>query len=276
MWKVLRFLALGAAVLSVASLVYIGFAVNRTGPFVLMLTYYESILQVLFSPVEPLLITILSKISNWLNFDPELFEHWRHVLVPMLLFVTSDVKLDLARRRYPSTIATVLFGYPIAMLASGLSGTAPLDNPNMLAIIWAIFGFVVYQLFRAVLGTVFHPHKDKTRVSTFLHFFWRFPFMDGAIGLVVVVTGQVARESGFFVPNLVLLFVFVIMVAIKNIVQPAIFSARTTDDFDEFRRKYLTLATPRSGREILAVILGGFIFVAINAGLNALGIGATS
>jgi hypothetical protein len=279
MWKIVKLLTTVFAAASIARLIYIGFAVEPLGPLIILLTTYDQMLDFLLGWANPCLFEILSYLSQWLPIQPKLNDHWHHVLVPFVLYISSDVGLQIEKGRkggvantsasknqhFFKAIITLILGYLIALFASMMSATVELEDPSMLPVIWAIVGFVSYGLMESILNAALFKHSDKTHWQTFTHFFGRFPLVDGIMGGTIIFVGLRLTQQGIPVSNLLMLFVFVVAMALRNLLQPAFYVWRVNSNGRRFWTEYKRLSTVHHGRNIFIAIGGGVLFVAINS-----------
>lgn len=274
MWKLMKaamtILGLIASIISVAKLISVGLTSGATGVLALCFKWWDSLLNVLFGWATPYVATGLLQLASWIPINVVLLEHWYHILVLMSLYVTGDIVADWSRRyseasrkrarnRTVSAILTVIVGYPLAISVSAIAGTVDLTGTDRLGVIYAISGFVLYQLFRSLLNGMLFPHDDKSRWETIVHFFWRMPFMDVVCGLLALAIGTYGP-----MPNLLVLVIFVVLIAVlRNLLVPAIFVLSTKGADIAF---WFRLATVRLGLRVLAVVLAAVVVVLGGAG----------
>jgi hypothetical protein len=274
-----------AGALSLVALIERGLKLGFTAPLESMLEFYKHCLGLMLDWAVPYLNAVLRFSLAWIGWKPHLYPHWRDVFVLMWLYFGGDVKSFLARNRPASVLATIGFGGLIALAASVASGVVMLDDPSMLAIILPIFGFVLYEVGQAAWAGIFQRPEGKTWLQTFRFNFVGYALTDMIIGVAAILAAWESRHRGIPNPNLVLLLVFVLALAFRNVGLGAwLAMAENSKWFDPlpnrptgsgengaWTNRFFSSATTRLGLLIMSVLAGTTLFVALNAGLRFFG-----
>jgi hypothetical protein len=160
----------------------------------------------------------------------------------------------------------------VALAASVASGTIPLDAPSMLPMIFPAIGFVVYSSVQAVWSAMFHTPKGYTRWQIFSYYGIAFGLGNALIAATIILVGFRARQIGFPSMSLVLLFIFVVAMALRNIVVSMWIAAFDRAEGQRWIDRFRTLNTQRHGFLILITVGGAVLFIVLNAGLQLAGL----
>lgn len=276
MRKVASRISLLMGALSIAALIWHGFNVGLWGPFELILNFYEKLVGLLRF-AEPPLKVLLQFVSRFIAIDLDLHPHWRHSFVLMSLYFGGDVRLDLMRDRSGSAAATVTWGGLIALAASVASGTTPLSDPNMLALVFPAVGFVVYETGRSALTATFYREVAlaswfgaSTWWETFRFYFFGFALVDAAIGAIAVLAGTYARQVHFSDPSLLGLLVFVVLLANYNLARGLWVALYGPEQDAPLWVRFRRINSTRLGIILLRCIAGAALFILGGAGLALL------
>lgn len=279
-WLVAQALGLVASIMSLVLLFKLGFDVSLVAPFKLMLNYYQQVVEFLLGWAEPYLRIVLKYLSDRMPIDLQLYPHWKHLFVPMWLYFSADAKTIWRDQRKSLALFTAAWGGLVALAASVASSTMPLDAPSMLPMIFPAAGFVVYSSVTSALSAISQspgisqsPNR-YTRWQIFSYYEIAFALGNALIAGVLIFVGLLlqARHLGFSSLNIVLLILFVIAMALRNIVVSAYIAAFDRAEGQRWIDRFRGLATQRHGFLILVSVGGAALFIACSAGLQLAGL----
>lgn len=275
--RVASWLAFVASILSLLSLIKLGFDINLTAPFKLMLNYYLHFVDYLLGWADPYLRASLNYLSSWIAVDLRLYPHWKHFFVPMWLYFSADAKAVLGYQRKRLALAFLALGGLVALAVSVASGTMPLDSQSMLPLIFTAVGFVVYQSGSSVLAANFplpytiRPGTKYTRRQIVSYYLIAFPLGDALIACILIIAGLQARHFDFPSLNISFLILFVIAMALRDIAVSAWIAAFDRAMGQRWIDRFRGLGSQHHGFLVLASVGGAALFIALNAGLELAG-----
>jgi hypothetical protein len=219
------------SIMSLVALLTIAFRTSLFIPLQLMLEWYLEAADFFLGRFDPLLKTVMEYLGGWLAVDIRLYPHWKHILVPMWLYFSVDAKAMWISERKLFSIFTVVWGGLVAWVASVASGTSPLDDPNMLPMIFPAAGFVLYAFVIATWSAVSRTFEGYTRWQVFRYYVIVFPVGNAIIACAVIFLGFYARS---FIPiglNVVLMILFIVGMALRNILVSAVLATFSSTTF---------------------------------------------
>jgi hypothetical protein len=218
------------------------------------LDLYHAIMSTLFSPIHIAAAAALASLGSILHFSVVLTGEWHDYFVLFFLAVAADSEAERRSQRntrWPlfATGTLIALVSTIAADASRSLGASSLASASLV-----VGGYILYSIVRSVLLGWKHPSPDLSR-WTVLHLLYRFSFGEMLIGIVALMTGQLAAQASISETGLVAFLTFMLLVGARNIVQSEAFVF-----FHALRRreapKWFSLRTGRFGLQVLAVLSG--------------------
>src|SRR5262249_26476639 len=141
------------------------------------------------------------------------------------------------------------------------AGTVPLDHPLMLAALWPIAGFALFNLLTAVLDSTFRRPEDQTWLKTFKFYFVRFPLTSALIGGALLYIGAKCELD-----NVAILLAFIASIAVRNILLSAQLATRDwrRDPKQTWYEQFRKLQTGRLGLVLLKSVGVALCIIAID------------
>jgi hypothetical protein len=209
------------------------------GPtFKQILSGYRDFIDGLFSKlgVDWIVEYLLVNLPIWFTWFPKLhlLPHWKYVFLPLWIFSIRDGFICFQRNRLLGAV-NWLAGLIIFVSASVAAGTATLDDPLMLAAVWPIAGFTLFNLFTAWLDSTFRRPVDQTWKETFIYYFVCFPLPAAAVGAALLISG-----ARYELDSIAILLAFFLAMAIRNILVSMV--AATKDRNKEKKAREKTIA----------------------------------
>ncbi len=253
---------------SILGLIRIGFEYCFAAVVAILIDWFFLLLDTVFAIfVDWWLPSLLSVLSSVFGFEIVLFEHWRVILVLMMLKCGSDVFADLKRNEKFYAALWSIWGLTISIAASVVSGVVPLDHPSMLPVIAPIIGFVVYGLGQAILLSRLRVPEGRTSGQVFRYYFFRFSLADGVIGVLCLLVGIWMRNEGYPNPNVLAFFLYILGMASRDLAMPAWYVTFKLTKGGSWRERYLGLATTWTGLNTLIALATALLAMILNSGL---------
>jgi hypothetical protein len=155
--RISSFLGVLLGSLSIILLVKHGLNVGFTGPFQLIIEYYEKIIHLLLGWADAPLLELIRALSEGFGIRIQLFDHWKYVFVLMFLYFSSDSKANIRLGRYKFAVFSVLWGALVALVFSIATGTIALDAKkfSLLGLAFPIIGLTAFELGRSAWSATF-------------------------------------------------------------------------------------------------------------------------
>lgn len=268
-------LGIAASSLSVFLLIKYGFDLGLSRPIQMIVDWYKQAIEFLLGWADPPLDILLSSVGKWIDAEIVLYPHWKHIFVPIWLYIGADAKTTWnmpGTERKLSAIAIFLYGSLIALMASVASATVALDDPSMLSIIFPILGIVVYNIAQSIWDANFHRHPGFTWWQTFRYYMFRIVLTNAALGAICVGGGLVAARHGVPVSNIALLLLFVVLLAVRHLLLSALDATFRSTQLGTWRTRFRSYANTELGFLVLQSLGGTSLFIACNAGLRLAGL----
>ena len=246
-------------------------------PLQLMLHYYEQFMRAIFGWAEPLVVTILRPVGQYLSVDLHLMPHWKHVFVLLWLYFGTYARVYWRKGEKLSAAFSILLGGILALMASAISGSlggatvaesAAIFFVPILAMIMFEYGISAFNLvFANIMGLGFRAMMKFT--------FVQFVLPQALISVAVFGTLLAALESyplSVGSLGLVGLAAYSFIIALYWILRALRKALRASGSGIDLRSRILQESGTRIGLLMLSTLLGAVLFVAANAGLVLLGI----
>ncbi|ADM09561.1 hypothetical protein PB2503_07519 [Parvularcula bermudensis HTCC2503] len=275
MLRVLPFLSVLFGSLSIVLLLDYALRVDFVSALEALLTYYDRAITVFLGGLKPLMDALTTTIARWVGVDWTLYPHWRHILVPMWLYVLADTRTTWmmpGRERKVSAIALLLYGGVLSVGASVIGATAPLGAGDLRIVLAPIAALVFFNLIKALWDATFHQYPDSSWLKTFGYYFSSLVATNIAIGLAIFALGHELNEAGLGQLNATLLVAVLILLGIRHLIVAAYVASRWPATGNTWRGRFRRSAHSGLGFAILQVVSGAVAFLVLNAGLSFVGL----
>lgn len=258
------FRALGVitGTMSLVTLLWEGFSVGFGPVASLVLDYYQRLVALLLGWSEPYLRELSVNLGRYVGIEIDLYPHWKHVFVLLMLYVGACVKSTWTEYDGGKAVSifVCIWGVVVALVASVAAGTASLEerSASVLIAAYPISAVVVFELGLTAIDAKYFRNEGI-----------RF----AAIGAVLLLAGSIVNGTTLLngIPNvgLVVLITFVVILGLYW----TLYGATDPQGVGDTRWKKFTSAAPtRLGLILLSSITGALLFLLLNAGLGLLGL----
>lgn len=182
----------------------------------------------------------------------------------------SDVGADLKRGHISTAILWAVWGFIVSVLASGVSGLAPLDDPTMVPVLGPVGGFVVYGTGQAILLSWIRVPEGQTRCQVFRYYFFRFPLVDFGLGLVCAGIGIYISQLGYNIHNLIAFLLYTFLMACRDLTLPAWYVTFVKKHPGSWLERYRGLATTKTGEITMSRLAAAVSVAALGSGVGLL------
>lgn len=239
-------------------------------PLQWILDFYAKIVEGSLHWADPYLRDILNYLKDRIGIHLQLYPHWKYIFVPMWFYFFADVKTMWGNQRKPSAVFFFIWGGLVALTSSVAAGTVALDNKSLLPMIFPTTGFIIYSIVLAAWDAIFHIPEGYTGWKMFRYYFIAYPLTNILMAVIIIMIGFQMMEIEIPSLSLVLLIVFVIAMAFRNIAVSAVIATVDRAPSESWINRFRAFGTQRHGFFVLAVILGALVFVILGAGLEHL------
>lgn len=256
------------AVLSIDELLRQALGLGLAAPLKSVLDFYVKIVEGLFGWADPYLKNFFNYLKDQIGIHLQLYPHWKYIFVPMWFYFFADVKTMWGNQRRPSALFFVVFGGLVALISSVAAGTTPLDTKSLLPMIFPTIGFIIYSIVLAVWDGIFHVPEGYTGWKMFRYYGTAYPVANILIAVTIlfIVIGFQLTEIQIPSLSLVLLILFVVAMAFRNIAVCAAIATFDRAPGESWIHRFHAFATQRHGFFVLAVIGAALVFAILGAG----------
>lgn len=246
----------------------------------LILKQYSMVLDFLFGWLTPIVFSLASTISKILGWTYPLTEHWKHVFVLFLLYISRDFFVTWAMsgiERKVAALAILLHGLPIALISSVIATSVGYEADNILIVKAPVIGAIMYNLIKSVWDASFNRFDNTTWMQTFTHHALWVVLANILAGIVAYLFAKVLVLTGNGELSILALFLFVGIMATRHYVIAWYVSGTklveaTNKGGSENQRLIKQWENERDAHKSLAAsvalpLIGGVFFLIINAGL---------
>ncbi|KCZ89976.1 hypothetical protein [Hyphomonas johnsonii] len=271
MGKIFSSLSFVMGVLSLVMLAKQGLELGFVAPLETVTEFYRKLVQVFLGWADGPLGSLVARLAPHVP-DIHLQPHWKHILVPMWLYVGADCRIMWKIGRLRAAVFFALTGGLLALLASVAAGAVAVDDPLMRPLLFPVAALVVFNFLQAIWDALFKPVPGRTRWQVFGHYAGLFALGNLVLGAVVVAVGLTLQGLGLPGVNLVLLLVLVGLLALRDMSVAALgVEARRKPD-QTWRQCFLAMANVRLGLAVFATLGAALALLGCNAGLGLAGI----
>jgi hypothetical protein len=259
--------------LSLFQLVQQGWDLGLAAILETLLSYYRHAVGFVLDPIEPILLWVLDEIERAMRIQLDLYPHWKHVFVPMSLYIGAEVRVTwpmAGLERKIAAVAIAVYGGAIALAASIASGTIPVNDPNPLFVVYPAVAIIAYNVVQTLWNATFHRYPGNTWLQSFRYYSVVLILSSALIsGVAVVVSLLVPRTES---QNTLMLLLLVALLALRNVglaagiahLQPRARPIEGVTFAERFRR----LPHRQIGTWILLCLAGVIWWLVLNAGLQ--------
>ncbi len=122
------FLSWLVSTISIVMLLRHGFSIDLSSLAQTMLDSYEAVSRVMFGWAEPMIQSVLVELRRLVDWDMQLYSHWKHVFVLLMIYFGVDTRTlsGIRGQRWPLLQAVV--GSVIAVIAAIVAGCVPVSS----------------------------------------------------------------------------------------------------------------------------------------------------
>lgn len=162
MARVYKILGLIWAVLSLVRLILYGLREHSlAGPFAAILSFFETVIEAILYPFEPLAHLAVAALQRVLSVDLQLGDHWRYMMCLIMLYVGAQIKHAWSAGFHGFALFRLASGLLVALLGSAFLGLLDFDNPTTPLYGPLFIGtfFAAYQVFNSIW--IFSQWRDE-------------------------------------------------------------------------------------------------------------------
>jgi hypothetical protein len=257
-------------VLSIDKILEQALGFGLAAPLQWILDFYAKIVEGSLHWADPCLRDIINYLKDRIGIHLELYPHWKYIFVPMWFYLFADVKTMWGNQRKPSAVFFFIWGGLVALTSSVAAGTTALDNKSLLPMIFPTTGFIIYSVVLAAWDAIFHIPEGYTGWKMFRYYFIAFPLTNILMAAIILIVGFQMTEIEIPSLSLVLLIVFVVAMAFRNIAVSAVIATVDRAPGESWIHRFRAFGTQRHGFFVLAVIWGALVFAFLGAGFEHL------
>lgn len=268
MGKVASLLSFAAGVLSLVLLLRQGLELGFVAPLAAILHYYERAVDLALGWAHAPLAGLIGLLPWELSLEP----HWKHILVPMWLYVGADCRVMWRIDRKRAAIFFAAIGGLLALAAALGAGTAPIDDAWLRPVLFPVAALFVFNLLQAIWDALFKRRPGKTRWQVFWYYASYFALGNVVLGAIVVTVGTLLRNVEVAGVGLLLIVVLVALIAMRDLAVSALAVNQRLTGTQTWWECFSAMANVQLGAMVLATFGGALAFVALNAGLSLAGL----
>ena len=102
---------------------------------------------------------LMERLLGWFDIDVTIHEHWRHVLVLLLMKIGLDIRIDVTRRRWLIVSVEAVWGLATALGAGILAGVGSLNDQPFRVVAAAILGLTCYEFAKSFFESLTYSLK---------------------------------------------------------------------------------------------------------------------
>lgn len=270
-------------ILSLVSLIRATFNLGLVAPLNLILEYYKALLDALFGWADAPLQIALEVFGKWLDINADLDPDWNHIFVLMWLYFSSDAKTNWEDRR-SFAIFSIALGGVVALTSSiaiGLPNTRT-ESGSLFRAAIPMIGIFAWEFIRDIWSTFFTistPSRDfqgmtRREIFSYLVAVYAAPVL--IVGLFIILLTGVAARHGIFSSGvdvgMIAIGGYVIAMAFYWLGRGFYLATFDRRPGESWNGRRLRSGSTYLGGLMLTIIIGGIIFLMMNAGLKELGL----
>ena len=265
-------IGLATGALSLVLLAQQGLALGFVAPLQIIIDFYQRTIDIFFGWADAPLSLLAQAFAARFDLDIALQPHWKHILVPMWLYVGADCRVMWSIKRERAAIFFAIVGGALAVAASIGAAAAPMDDPWMRPVLFPVAALFAFNFLQAIWDALFKRRPGRTRLQVFAYYAGLFAVGNLAIGAIVVAVGLLARDLNLQGLSLVLLLLLVGLIASRDLLVSAFGVSKRLAPGQSWWAGYSATANVRLGSMVLATLGAALGFLALNAGLGLAGL----
>lgn len=258
--------------LSLVLLAQRGLALGFVEPLRIIVTFYETAIEVLLGWANTPLSAFAQAVATQFQLEFTLLPHWKHILIPMWLYVGADCRVMWSIARKRAAVFFALVGGALALIASALAAAAPIDDPSMRPVLFPVLALFLFNFLQAIWDALFKRRPGKTRWQVFWYYASHFAIGNLLIGAIVISVGVLAMPSNLPGLSILLLLLLVALVAMRDLLVSAAGVSRRRAPNETWWAAFSATANVRLGGMVLGTLGAALAFLALNAGLGLAGL----
>ncbi len=164
-----------------------------------------------YVPLDGIAKAALRLIERLASINLQLDPDWKLLVIPALLYFTTDSKVFFSRREYLAGFSSILIGALMA-LALAMSTSVGSDSSIPISVIAAVASIVIYDSLMSALDPAL-TRSDYSWREQFRYYTLRFPLVDAAIGAACIA---VAIRYPGKAESLVLIFIYLLLLTLRD------------------------------------------------------------
>ena len=292
--------------LSVTILIKHGFEFGVSRTFDLVFTYYDALLGLLFSWVEPYISVGLTWLGDLFSLNLNLHPHWKHIFVLIWIYFFRDAATDFQKGFFGSGVFLFVWGAIVALATSVASGVVAPVTGNWKAqfgiAFFPVLGAFFFTLPRRAWHVSFlrgrdgeskspnddpasHPNtifvsdrrtqptlKKTMRWDDFLGTLFRAIARTVIGGIIIILGLHTSPIREMKSPGIFLLGVLVFLLAIYWLCIGASRVGRNRKPGESWGQVFWNQSATQLGSSMIGVFFWSVIFIVSNAGLRVVGL----
>lgn len=258
--------------LSLVLLAQQGLAIGLVEPLRIIVQFYEAVIEVLLGWANTPLSAAAKAIAARFHLEITLLPHWKHILIPMWLYVGADCRVMWSIARKRAAIFFAVIGSGIALAASVAAATAPIDDPWMRPVLFPVLGLFLFNFLQAIWDALFKQRPGQTRWQVFWYYAGHFAIGNLLIGAIVIAVGALAKPADLPGLSLLLLLLLVALIAARDLLVSAFGAAARRKPEQTWWASFANTANARLGGMVLGTLGAALAFLTLNAGLGLAGL----
>lgn len=268
-----------AGVLSLVLLVDHAIRVSWVEVLKRVLDYYVAVKAFVFSPLTPMLVSLVNYFSNLFGVNFELSPHWSDVFVLLLLYFGARARAYWDAGLRARSVFRNIYGVLISFLTGAISGVVPITSvtSSVLMVSIALFGIMAFELADCSWSATFSRKPGLAWAQDFKRYAaFSFPplYINAALLLVGALIAHYVFPTNGQNVGLVLLLIFALVLACYWLIRGWLSAGEADSPLVGKSRwqKFQKSSNTRIGVLMLVSIFGALIFILLNAGLGYAGL----
>lgn len=282
--SVLTWLGVFVGALSVFSLFQYGFNYGLGPTLARMLEYYDRLISIPASWVEPQINAGLTLLSSMMDWHLELFPHWKHIFVLLSIYFFRMAAHGFHLGLLGTGIFRALWGLLVALTIGISAGIVEANRSNLEAAfliaavpILGVFIFELgFNLWNAIVLRSRTAHIRRLPVTSWWSEFSRCSVLDlwrNSVALILLWIGlQVPIVQDLPSPGLAMLGGLIVALGFYWIWSGTRMANSIRNEGEHWRTAFWRTGNPRIGAAMLGVFVLMGIFLLLNAGLDIFGL----
>jgi len=256
--------------------------------------WYDALIKILLGWLEPYINAALDWIAVLINWDLQLYPHWKHVFVLLGLYFFTKALTSFRAGAFGSGIFQLMLGLTVALTTAVAAGTISLsadagsDNAALSQFFLAstpLAGYFIFQFTQNIWGATFtrqwNARNNRVEPSSWFAFFVNTTTRTirlSLAGLMVVGIGSLMPFiQALPGPGLALFGGLIVLLAAWNlwfgVVRTRNDRARSNlGEIETWSQTYWRQGDPNVGAAMVGVIIWAINLAATNAGLGLVGL----